>query len=38
MYMTVHLHSMIHNNQGHVILKMFYFKIVITTGYFPNYW
>jgi hypothetical protein len=42
--MTAQLHSLIHNNQGHVatvvlllILKKFYFKIIITAGYFPNY-
>jgi hypothetical protein len=46
MHMTVHLHSLIHNNQGHVatvlllllILRKFYFKIMITAGNFPNYW
>jgi hypothetical protein len=44
MYMTVHLHSLIHNNQGHVatvllllILRKFYFKIMITAGNFSNY-
>jgi len=42
--MTVHLHSLIHNNQGHVaivllllILRKFYFKIMITAGNFPDY-
>lgn len=44
-YMAAHLHSFIQNNQGHVatvllllILKKFYFKIMITAGYFPNHW
>ena len=43
--MTVHLHSFIQNIQGKVatvllllILKKFYFKIMIIAGYFPNYW
>jgi hypothetical protein len=44
-YMTVHPHNLIQNNRGHVatallllISKKFWFKIMITAEYFPNYW